>query len=97
MHLQLLPISLVWRLWRFNLDHRADERLIVALAAFALLPDIVTGRNKLRLLVVIAALHKEVVADDTETPEHVRGVLAVFSQTVAQRFVKTASCRHGDS
>jgi len=83
MHLQLLPISLVWRLRRSNLDHRADERLIVALAAFALLPDIVTGRNKLRLLVVIAALHKEVVADESGTLEYVRRVLAVLSPTVA--------------
>jgi hypothetical protein len=94
MHLQLLPISLMWRLRRSNLDHRADERLIVVLAAFGFLAILVTGRIKLRPLVMSVASSKEVVADDTETPEHVRGVLAVLSQTVAQRFVKTASCRH---
>ena len=91
---QLLPISLLRWFWRPNLDHRAEERLVVVLA-WLRLPAIIFMRwVKLRPIIVDVAPHKEVVANDTETPEHVRRVLAVLAQTVAQTVVNTASCRH---
>ena len=62
------------------------------LAALGFLPRVVTGRIWLRPLVVGVAPQKEVVANETKTPEHVQCVLAVSSQTVAPTVVKTSSC-----
>jgi hypothetical protein len=83
--------------FRSHLDYRAEKRLVVVCAAFGLLVMLVTGRIKLRLLVVSVAPNKEVDADGTETPEHAFRVFAVLSQTVAQTFVNTASWQHRGS
>jgi hypothetical protein len=53
------------------------------LAALGFLPRAVTGWIWLRPLVVGVAPQKEVVANETKTPEHVQCVLAVSSQAVA--------------
>jgi len=88
---------LLLRFLRSHLDYRAEKRLVVVCAAFGLLVMLVTGRIKLRLLIVSVAPNKEVDADGTETPEHAFRVFAVLSQTVAQTFVNRASCQQRDS